>query len=241
MRLLLYGLELPYLRLDEVKEYIEDIANIEIDIKGEFFKVKNAINYSIARRLASIRIANPKSKEFIKPKEEDIIEELNILYSASINDILYDGFEFQLIANELLDYKELSIVLSTRFLCTFDNRYHLRSIIFGYPSIISIPGIVEAPAKPKEYYLMVYKYRLENREDQIDNLKEVFNDKIIDYDYRINEVIKGLVLQVIKYNLTGDPFCNNNRCKLYNAHWQEELINSQLNGYICNNDLLLFR
>jgi hypothetical protein len=241
MRLLLYGLELPYLRLDEVKEYIEKITNIEIDIKDEFFKTKNVINYSIARRLASIRIVNPKSKEFIKPKEDDIIEELNILSSASINDILYDGFEFQLITNELLDYKELSIVLSTRFLCTFDNRYHLRSIIFGYPSIISIPGIVEAPAKPKEYYLMVYKYRLENREDQIDNLKEVFSNKIIDYDYRINEVIKGLLLQVIKYHLTGDPFCNNNRCKLYNAHWQEELINSQLNGYICNNDLLLFR
>jgi hypothetical protein len=30
--------------------------------------------------------------------------------------------------------------------------------------------------------------------------------------------------------LTGDPFCENKVCRLYNAHWQEEVIGAQFGG-----------
>ncbi len=29
---------------------------------------------------------------------------------------------------------------------------------------------------------------------------------------------------------SGDPFCDDRDCRLYNAHWQEEVIQAQLNS-----------
>jgi len=49
-----------------------------------------------------------------------------------------------------------SIIITKRLFATFDvvgKHIHLRSSLYSYPSIISLSGIVEAPAKPREYYL----------------------------------------------------------------------------------------
>ncbi len=35
-------------------------------------------------------------------------------------------------------------------------------------------------------------------------------------------------MQAVVYALTGDPFCEDRGCRMYNAHWQEELIFAQL-------------
>jgi hypothetical protein len=40
--------------------------------------------------------------------------------------------------------------------------------------------------------------------------------------------MKGYVMQAIAYRLWGDPFCGDQNCRLYNAHWQEEVIRAQL-------------
>jgi len=32
------------------------------------------------------------------------------------------------------------------------------------------------------------------------------------------------------YNLTGAPFCEDVNCRLFNAHWQEEMIKAQITG-----------
>jgi len=64
-------------------------------------------------------------------------------------------------------------------------------------------------------------------------LKERFKGDFIDYeDERLTEVVKGYVMQAVFYSLTSDPFCDDRGCRLYNAHWQEELIFAQLeSGY----------
>ncbi|MFN3550645.1 MAG: DUF6775 family putative metallopeptidase, partial [Endomicrobiia bacterium] len=96
--------------------------------------------------------------------------------------------------------------------------------IYSFPSIISTTGIVEAPAKPKEFYL---KKRLGF---DIYTLKEEFKNRFIDYnDPRMTEVMKGYVLQAIFFHMTGNPFCEDKNCRLYNAHWQQEVIQAQLN------------
>ena len=48
------------------------------------------------------------------------------------------------------------LFFTNKLICTYDYndyRYHGRAIICANPSIISTTGIIEAPAKPKEYYI----------------------------------------------------------------------------------------
>jgi hypothetical protein len=35
-------------------------------------------------------------------------------------------------------------------------------------------------------------------------------------------------MQAVFYSLTGDPLCEDKGCRLYNSHWQQELIFAQL-------------
>ncbi len=64
-------------------------------------------------------------------------------------------------------------------------------------------------------------------------LKERFKGRFIDSeDERRTEVVKGYAMQGVFYRLVGNPFCEDKGCRLYNAHWQEELIFAQLgSGY----------
>ena len=82
---------------------------------------------------------------------------------------------------------------------------------------------MEGPAKPREFYL--------KKQMGIDPLvlKEEFKGRFIDYeDPRITEIMKGYVMQAIFFHLFGDPFCSDKNCRLYNAHWQEEVIHAQI-------------
>ena len=169
--------------------------------------------------------------------------------------ILYDGFMMQRLLETMINESQsnadhIHIVFEDRLICTFseeDWRYHARTFVAGNPSIISTTGIVEAPAKPKEWYikqmqLSIYKID-QNDADQNDALLSSKFDKYLNYgDYRINFAAVGYALQVLFFFITeGDPFCNDINCILYNAHWQEELLHSQIqNDRLCNehSDLL---
>jgi len=76
-------------------------------------------------------------------------------------------------------------------------------------------------------------------------LKEEFKGKFIDYnDPRLTEVMKGYVMQALFFHITGNPFCKNRNCRLYNAHWQEDLIQAQLtskNDFCAQHQRLLTR
>jgi hypothetical protein len=103
--------------------------------------------------------------------------------------------------------------------------------------VISTAGIVEGPAKPKEYYLYKQKYsRLGTWEIEQDKIKNKFRSRFIDYqDKRMNEVIKGYIAQALFFYINGESFCKNKGCRLFNAHWQEDLIYAQIKiGEFCN-------
>jgi|SRR5919108_3429954 hypothetical protein len=75
----------------------------------------------------------------------------------------------------------------------------------------------------------------------LDLLKKQFEGKYIDYeDNRINSVAIGYVLQALFFFLTdGDPFCDQKNCRLFNAHWLEDLIRTQMeNPKLCKKHLL---
>ena len=145
---------------------------------------------------------------------------------------LYDGFTMQKMFAEMIPTAEMSlahihIIFTSLLTCTFsedDWRYHGRAVICGTPSIISTTGIVESLAKPREFYLAQLGGRAAADNE---SLKKKFTGRFIDYDdeNKITAASINYVLQAIFFFITGgEPFCNNKDCRLFNAHWQEDLI-----------------
>lgn len=169
--------------------------------------------------------------------------------------ILYDGFMLQRLLAKLIPTNEtcvenVHIIFDSRLTCTFsedDWRYHARAVICGTPSIISVPGIVEGPAKPKEFYIKQIQYGMQHgvnglEEEEVEELKQEFGERFIDYnDQRISHAAIGYVLQALFFFLAdGSPFCNYKYCRLFNAHWQESLIHSQVKSQkLCKKHLRL--
>jgi hypothetical protein len=154
---------------------------------------------------------------------------------------LYDGFVMQRMFAEMVPSAEISlahihIIFTTLLTCTFsedDWRYHGRAVICGTPSIVSTTGIVEAPAKPREFYLA----HLGGMVADNGSLKKKFAGRFIDYDDedKITAASINYALQSIFFFITsGEPFCNNKDCRLFNAHWQEELIHITEKRTLCS-------
>lgn len=149
---------------------------------------------------------------------------------------LLDGFVLQSIYSDFIceDEMELGhvhVIFKDSLVATYDEvdrRYHARTLICGTPSIISTSGIVEAPAKPRDYYFkMMLRDLLDFSNEEI---KTQFNGRFIDYgDPSMFCAALGFAVQAVFYFLTdGDPFCSENTCRLFNSHWQEEMIRSQV-------------
>src|SRR5690348_2255192 len=104
-----------------------------------------------------------------------------------------------------------------------------------YPSIISTTGIIEAPAKPRAYYLIMQHSISQGL--NLDTLKDKFRGKFLEYhDKNLAQVVRGYAFQAIFYHITSEPFCDSKECILYNAHWQEDLIHAQIElGKLCEN------
>ncbi len=227
------------LNIHEIRNYVEDKLNAKIKVRKDFISChleQEKIEY-FARKMAEIKVRDLIGiTPFIEPLYGEIQYEKKMLIAPKDCSVLYDGFKFQMLLREILpvkEYKHIHIVFTNRLFGTFDEndrRYHARVIICGHPLLISTSGIVEAPAKPKEFYYLKQKSAVLGI--PIDIAKKKFKERFVDYDdERITEIMKGYVMQVLIYSITGEPFCNNRNCRLFNAHWQEEVLNAQLNGY----------
>nr|AIE95992.1 hypothetical protein [uncultured marine thaumarchaeote AD1000_71_D06] len=63
----------------------------------------------------------------------------------------------------------MHIVFTNRLICTYDttdSRYHGRAVICSNPSIISTTGMIEAPARPREYYFEAMKRKMQGLDIQ---------------------------------------------------------------------------
>ena len=94
--------------------------------------------------------------------------------------------------------------------------------------------MIEAPAKPREYYLSLLTNMTQGL--NIDSIKNQFKGTYLQYhDSKLSEIIKGYAMQALFYYLTGEPFCESKECRLFNAHWQSDLLQSQIqNGKLCS-------
>ena len=153
-----------------------------------------------------------------------------------------DGYWLQrklfsyLFKNQGIDFsdKNLHLIITGRLFGTFETkRYHARVLLTGEPALISTSGIVEAPARPREYYFV--KANLLSIGKEIDGLDEIYKDRFVDYgDARMTNILCSYTLQQIKNKINGEPFCENTGCCLYNSHWQEELLNLQYKTDLCD-------
>lgn len=232
----------PEIKIEELANFIADTFHVKVETR------KNIFSYfpssKISHDLATSRIFDTR-KPFEKhnPTPEEVrFEEESFANNKETNIVMYDGFEFQkiitnLILDDELDFDKFHLVCTNKLTCTFDfndYRYHGRAVICSNPAIISTTGMVEAPAKPREYYLSLLTNMAQGL--NIELIKNQFKGTYLEYhDWKLNGVIKGYALQALFYYITGDAFCDLKECRLYNAHWQSELLYSQIQvGKLCN-------
>ncbi len=231
----------PKVDLGELRSYLEETAPFEVETRPEFFSHFRPTDLDgLAGELAKLKVRDLRREEQeFAPLLGEVNFERRLLRDPRrrLPGILYDGFRFQQLLRSLIPpeertLKSLHLPLTSRLLATFDpgdRVYHARVIVCGYPTVISTSGVVEGPAKPKEFYIARRGYTALGMTPPTEALKEDLVGRFIDYDdERMTEVLKGYVLQALFYHLTGEPFCDDRDCRLFNAHWQQEMIRAQL-------------
>ena len=229
--------KIPELQLKKIKNFLQELFPVKVEIR------KNILQYSkrnISEEIKKIRIYNLK-KSFKKQNLEN-----GYLFAQNWNQNtkeieLHDGFEFQKLITTIIPENEnilevLHIAFTDYLIGTFDEndfRYHARALIGSNPTLISTIGIIEAPAKHKQYYL---EQITNSFFGDFENIKKKYKGDFLEYhDKRISKIVEGYLLQAIVYYETGNAFCTQRDCRLYNAHWQKDLLFTQIkNRKFCN-------
>jgi len=229
------------LSIDQVSHFLNPL-NINAEDRGNLFDylgIDSRKRIEIAEYFDSIKIMDIESPLDNTGFPGELITSSD--KSAPIRDKFYDAYWFQRKIYSLLyshnsdeiNDKYLHIVITGKLFGTFGTRrYHARVLLTGEPCLLSTSGIVEAPARPREYYFAKAKFLAEGRD--ISGLDEIFEDRFVDYNSpKITDITCSYILQLIKYSYTGEPFCSSNKCCLYNSHWQEEVLKLQYKKELC--------
>ena len=242
------------IQISSLKNFLLETFHADVEIKECIF---NNLDGKTIEMISGCRIFDPKMpfKEHLPSKQEmdfekSVCKDTKLMGKTTMIEdarriedvVMYDGFEVQNIISDIItendsDQNNLHIVFTNKLTCTYDtadSRYHGRSVICSNPAIISTTGMIEAPARPREYYFEAMKCKMQGLD--IQNVKKNYNEKILDYhDQRLSKIAEGYLLQVIFYYMTGDAFCDSLDCRLNNAHWQKDLLYSQLEiGKLCH-------
>jgi hypothetical protein len=225
----------PEIQLNKMVKFLQDTFSVMVETRENILKFSSK---DTSLKIAECKIFNLR-KDFEKhaPTDEEIsFEESNVHDTTKTeNIIMYDGFRLQKVLSNLISETEnteniFHVFFTNKLTCTYDYndyRYHGRALIGANPSIISTTGIIEAPAKPREYYydLMTNFTKGVN----VETVKQKYKGTYLEYnDSRLSKIVEGYLLQAILYYETGEPFCENSECRLFNAHWQKDLLHSQL-------------
>jgi len=234
------------LQWETIASYLRDTLGIPCEVRNEFFSLFGGRNREdLARRIAATKVRHiQRPFEVMQSLYGEVQFERRLLEEPSkrVPGILYDGYRYATFLRDLLPPMErnlrlIHIVFAHRLLGTFDEdgRYHARAVVCSVPSVVSTSGIVEGPAKPKEYYIVKAQLSIALGAVPFEAAKQPFAGKFIDYDdSRMTEVAKGYALQAAMYHITHEPFCDDPSCRLFNAHWQSELIAAQVeSGRLC--------
>jgi len=234
------GSRAEFVRLDACIEFLQELMPaLTFDVRNE----KDILGdvSSTAKDFAFLRVRDISNDQaFEAPQKAEVDYEMRRITDPqnTTSGILYDGFRISEILLRHIPAHErnlshLHVYITNQIMASYDpedRRYHARYGIFSYPCIISTTGIVVAPARPREYYIAKHRLKSLAGDEIFDTMiKEQMKGRFIDYeDERMNDCLKGILLQSIFFQESGYPFCNRRDCRLFNAHWQEDLIRSQV-------------
>jgi hypothetical protein len=235
----------PALSIHEVASFLVSLG-VEVACRGDFIRFLSLDSASLsafACRIAASRVYDISSPldELPPPKTESVSYEHGHCAHPSGERVIYDALWLQRVlytslalraCDELSDC-DLHLVFTGRLFGTFERRrYHARVFVGGQPSLISTSGLVEAPAKPREYYIK--KAALISAGLDPSELDSLFAGRFLAWDDPLTTLaIRSYALQAIFYYFTGEEFCSNPSCCLFNSHWQEEVISAQVKGALC--------
>ncbi len=234
------------LNIDLVIENLRQYG-LHIEHRGnliDFLSLSEERLYNLATDFSSTYIDDISAPlDIINPVDSLEIEpEINrLLGRENLRGKFYDGYWIQRILYKLFSEKinhELNngcihLIFTARLFGTFEGRrYHARVVLMGVPSLISTSGLVEAPAKPREYYYV--KGRLIQSGLGTSELDNMYKGRFVEYDDpKISSILHSYALQVIFYEITTNAFCDNPQCCLSNSHWQQEVLKVQYEGVLC--------
>ena len=237
----------PEIQIEKLLKFLTDTFPVKVEIRKNFLKYSNN---DIFEKIASARVFDLKKpfQRYVPTLKEIEVEKENKDNSEQEEMFLYDGFKIQEVISEVIPKNEikldtLHVFFTNKLTCTYDEndfRYHARALISSNPTIISTSGIVEAPAKPKQFY---FELMSDFSNERINEIKKKYKGEFLEYhDPRTSEVIEGYLLQAIMYQETGEIFCDQNDCRLFNAHWQKDLLYTQLeNKKFCQKHLEIIK
>jgi hypothetical protein len=222
-----------------IAAWLDERVDAGVSVRDRFLARHDADG--LAAAFAGARVLSPHDRETGNAMTGIVrYEQRTLAEPERGGGVLYDGLAVRRALNARLaaDERELSqchVALLDRALGTWgdhDGRWHKRVAVLGQPSLVSVPGLYEAPAKPEAYYEAKQSSALlsgdapprEVLEEQVDGRFLVAEDP------RTTEVLKGYVLAAYHVLATGEAFCDDEGCRLYDAHRQPALLAAQLDG-----------
>ena len=227
------GVGQPWLDAAAVAEHLAAwLPWLRCERRGDLLGESAVDPAALVERLARARVTTPTKRaggperRLLRPELDFESRVLTGQVRASAG-VVYDGCELQWLAAGLLrgGAEAIHLWLTERLFATWDDddrRYHLRVILCGVPTMVSTTGMVRAPARERSYYL--------SRSLGVRPEEAATADFLDHEDPRTADVVKGYAMQAVFYALTGEPFCDDSACRLFNAHWQSEMLAAQLQG-----------
>lgn len=110
----------------------------------------------------------------------------------------------------------------------FSREFRVRVGCLGRPSLLSTTGLIEGPARPRDFEVLRTQMAVMGLGEDIADLAEAFQPRALGYgDRRITECLKGYALMAVMYRAYGEGPCDDPTCRLHDAATQEELIACQ--------------
>jgi hypothetical protein len=222
---------------EELAEWLDERVDSSVEVHDRFLgEFDDETAYEIAEAFARARVLSPYEQETGNTMTGIVrYEERALENPERAGGVIYDGFAVQRAlyphSADSSENKSLSIVLLDRVLGTWgdDGRWHKRVVVLGCPTLVSVPGLYEAPAKPEEYYKEKSKYAMAGGVPPREYLEnKVEGDFLVEDDPRTTDALKGYVLAGYHYAETGEDFCDDPDCRIYDAHRQEGVVRAQL-------------
>lgn len=222
----------------ELAAWLRERVDCEVEVCEHLLDCGWARTDDLARAFADARVLSPYDRETGTSMLGAVRYEERVLDDPDRSGgVLYDGLAVQRALNARLpdpaDASHLRVGLLDRALATWgghDGRWHKRVCVLGRPALISVPGLYEAPAKPEAYYEEKQRHALLSGDAPPREVleSEVEGDFLVADDPRTTEALKGYALAAVHLLRTGEAFCDDERCRLYNAHRHGELVRAQL-------------